>query len=85
MVIGFFLEPGIFMKSVYFEITDSQSQEFPTNYLYMHKQTHSFLSLFSTFLDKLKCQISELVNIKVCVHIGVGTKIPRTKSYEVVS
>ena len=81
MFFGYFFEPGIFVKSMYFEIIQQpQNSEFPTNYLLMCTQKHPFMSLFSDFFTKIKYQVLELVNISVLKHIVIGTKIPRTNN-----
>lgn len=81
LAVGYFFHPSLFVKSVYFNITSHQNSSFPTNYLTMQSQSHSYLSLFTVFLQKLKNQVFEFINIGALLHILLGTKIPRTRAF----
>jgi hypothetical protein len=83
LVFGYFLHPGLFIKSVYFEIVPhSGNLEFPTNYLKVFKQKHSFFLIFQEFLNQVKFQMLELVNFSTIKHVMLGTRIPRTKYFK---
>lgn len=83
LIIGYFIHPGIFVKSVYFEpLPQTHKTEFPTIYLNMVRQKHSFFCIFQGFLTVIQAQIFELVNFRTLKHILIGTRIPRTVYYE---
>lgn len=83
LIFGYFFHTGIFIKSVYFEPIHSVNKtEFPTNYLNMVRQKHSFFWIFQEFLAGIQQQVFELVNFRTLKHVLIGTRIPRTVYYE---
>ena len=79
LLFGYFVHPGVFIKSVYFEIvTHTGNLEFPTNYLKIMKQKHSFSLVFQDLFTSVKLQILQLFNFSTLKHVMVGTRIPRT-------
>jgi hypothetical protein len=82
LVFGYFLHPGLFIKSVYFEIVPhSLNLLFPTNYLKVIKQKHAFFLILQEFLTIVKLQIVELANFSTIKHVMLGTRIPRTRHF----